>query len=174
MILTTKGVPFHPVVVIGFCKNLLFKSILAHCDIEIYNVCQISIFIILLKKSWIFKYVKNSNFWLQTNVQRPCLKWIDMLYLLCKLLVKKSEKNGEKKKRQKNGRNDFFKKNIKCSTTSHLRHVFLECMVQNYDAYGSLYCLSNNYIFSSKKHTRFQIHQKFKFLILKKSAETLS
>ena len=26
------GVPFHPVVVIGLGKNLLFKSVLAHCE----------------------------------------------------------------------------------------------------------------------------------------------
>ena len=31
MILTPYGVPFHPVVVIGLGKNLLFKSVLAHC-----------------------------------------------------------------------------------------------------------------------------------------------
>ena len=31
MILTPQGVPFHPVVVIGLGKNLLFKSVLAHC-----------------------------------------------------------------------------------------------------------------------------------------------
>ena len=68
-----------------------------------------------------FKYIKNSNFWLQKNMQRPCLKWIDMLYLLCMVLVKKSEKNGGKQKRPKNGRNDFFKKNNKYSTSSHLR-----------------------------------------------------
>ena len=33
MILTPYGVTFHPVVVIGLGKNLLFKSVLAHCDI---------------------------------------------------------------------------------------------------------------------------------------------
>ena len=27
------GVPFHPVVVIGLGKNLLFKSVLAHCAV---------------------------------------------------------------------------------------------------------------------------------------------
>ena len=32
VILTPLGVPFHPVVVIGLGKNLLFKSVLAHCD----------------------------------------------------------------------------------------------------------------------------------------------
>ena len=31
MILTPEGVPFHPLVVIGLGKNLLFKSVLAHC-----------------------------------------------------------------------------------------------------------------------------------------------
>ena len=31
MILTPQGVTFHPVVVIGLGKNLLFKSVLAHC-----------------------------------------------------------------------------------------------------------------------------------------------
>ena len=31
MILTPLGVTFHPVVVIGLGKNLLFKSFLAHC-----------------------------------------------------------------------------------------------------------------------------------------------
>ena len=31
MILTPYGVTFHPVVVIGLGKNLLFKSVLAHC-----------------------------------------------------------------------------------------------------------------------------------------------
>ena len=33
MILTPYGVPFHPVVVIGLGKNLLFKSVLAHCEV---------------------------------------------------------------------------------------------------------------------------------------------
>ena len=32
MILTPWGVTFHPVVVIGLGKNLLFKSVLAHCE----------------------------------------------------------------------------------------------------------------------------------------------
>ena len=32
MILTPLGVPFHSAVVIGLGKNLLFKSILAHCE----------------------------------------------------------------------------------------------------------------------------------------------
>ena len=44
-----------------------------------------------------------------------------MLYLLSMLLVKRSEKNGGKQKRPKNGRNDFIKKNNKYSTSSHLR-----------------------------------------------------
>ena len=79
------------------------------------------LYFFLLKKTWVFKYIKNSNFWLQKNVQRPCLKWLDMLYLLCMLLVKKSEKNGGKQNRQKNGRNYFFIKNKECSTSSHLR-----------------------------------------------------
>ena len=38
MILTLQGVTFHPVVVIGLGKNLLFKSVLAHCDIE--SLCR--------------------------------------------------------------------------------------------------------------------------------------
>ena len=32
IILTPYGVTFHPVVVIGLGKNLLFKSVLAHCE----------------------------------------------------------------------------------------------------------------------------------------------
>ena len=39
--------------------------------IEIYNVCQIIIFF-SSKRTRVFKYIKNSNFWLQKNVQRPC------------------------------------------------------------------------------------------------------
>ena len=35
------------------------------------------------KKTQVFKYIENSNFGLQKNMQRPCLKWLDMLYLLC-------------------------------------------------------------------------------------------
>jgi hypothetical protein len=31
VILTPQGVPFHPALVIGLGKNLLFKSVLAHC-----------------------------------------------------------------------------------------------------------------------------------------------
>ena len=35
MILTPKGVTFQPVVVIGLGKNLLFKSVLGHCEMGI-------------------------------------------------------------------------------------------------------------------------------------------
>ena len=93
-------------------------------------------------------------------------------------MKKKSEKTEENKKDRKTGEMIISKKNKECSTSSHLRQgfytLFLESIVQNYDAYRSLYCLSNNYIFSSKKHTRFQIHQKVKFLTPKELAETLS
>ena len=34
MVLTPKGVTFHPVVVIGLGKNLLFKSVLAQLDAD--------------------------------------------------------------------------------------------------------------------------------------------
>ena len=87
--------------------------------IEIYNVCRIIIFF-SCKKTRIFKYNINSNFWLQKNVQRPCLKWLDMLYLLCMLLVKKSEKTPEdNKKNTKTGEMIFAKKN-KCNNTFSL------------------------------------------------------
>ena len=42
MILTPKGVPFHLVVVIGLGKNLLFKSVLAHCGL-ISNLLKVSV-----------------------------------------------------------------------------------------------------------------------------------
>ena len=32
VIMTPQGVPFYPVVVIGLCKILLFKSVLGHCE----------------------------------------------------------------------------------------------------------------------------------------------
>ena len=38
MILTPLGVTFHPVVVIGLGKNILFKSVLAHC--EDFDFCK--------------------------------------------------------------------------------------------------------------------------------------
>ena len=45
-----------------------------------------------------------------------------MLYLLCMLLVKKSEnKLEDNKKNTKTGEMIFSKKNNKCSTSSHLR-----------------------------------------------------
>ena len=145
--------------------------------IEIYNVCQIIIFF-SSKKTRVFKYIKNSNFWLQKNVQRPCLKWLDMLYLLCMLLVKKSEKNGGKQKRQKNGRKDFFKKNNKYSTSSHLRQglctffwsLWFKIML-HIEIYSVWQIIT---FFSSKITLSFQIHQKFKYLTPKKRAETLS
>ena len=47
-----------------------------------------------------------------------------MLYLLCMLLVKKSEKKLEdNKKNTKTGEMIFSKKNNKCSTSSHLRQA---------------------------------------------------
>ena len=36
MILTPYGITFHPVVVIGLGKNLLFKSVLAHCGMVVW------------------------------------------------------------------------------------------------------------------------------------------
>ena len=60
-------------------------------------------------------------------------------YVCC--LSKNQKKPRGKQKRPKNGRNDFFKNkyqvlHIKSLKTRSL-HVFLECIVQNYDAYHS-------------------------------------
>ena len=78
--------------------------------IEIYNVCQIIIFF-SSKKTRVFKYIKNSNFWLQKNVQRPCLKWLDyailVMYVACQKIRKKTEEN---KKDRKTGEMIFSKK----------------------------------------------------------------
>ena len=35
VIMAPQGVPFHPVVVIGLGKNLLFKSVLGHCALYV-------------------------------------------------------------------------------------------------------------------------------------------
>ena len=47
-------------------------------------------------------------------MQRPCLKWLDMLYLLCMLLAKKIRKRTEEnKKDRKMGEMIFSKRNNK-------------------------------------------------------------
>ena len=45
VILTPWGVPFHPVVVIGLGKNLLFKTILAHCGFITENYLLDTLFL---------------------------------------------------------------------------------------------------------------------------------
>ena len=47
VILTPYGVYFHPVVVIGLGKNLLFKSVLAHCDYCMQKLWKSDIIIML-------------------------------------------------------------------------------------------------------------------------------
>ena len=49
VIMTPQGVPFHPVLVIGLGKNLLFKSVLGHCDI-IHIIWAIDRFICITQK----------------------------------------------------------------------------------------------------------------------------
>ena len=58
MILTPKGVPFHPVVVIGLGKNLLFKSVLARCESRalVHSATQILAF-----KEWKLGFINMFN-----------------------------------------------------------------------------------------------------------------
>ena len=50
-ILTPQGVTFHPVVVIGLGKNLLFKSVLAHCDLPMCPIIKLKLKLINEKKT---------------------------------------------------------------------------------------------------------------------------
>ena len=55
------GVTFHPVVVIGLGKNFLFKSVLAHCDLQDYDTFKkMYRFIYLFTYSFTYLFIIDS------------------------------------------------------------------------------------------------------------------
>ena len=80
--------------------------------IEIYTVCQIIIFFSSKKQEF-----SNTSKIQISDSKKTCRDLVlsDLICYTCYVccLSKNGEKNGGKQKRQKNGRNDFFKKKIR-------------------------------------------------------------
>ena len=63
-----RGVSFHPVVVIGLGKTLLFKSVLAHC--AFYLSGELILLRIHDKSGWIWKIIW-TRFWRRKSTEKP-------------------------------------------------------------------------------------------------------
>ena len=121
MILTPQGVPFHPVVVIGLGKNLLFKSVLAHLKhyhvfSTFYNLLKIKLMLnfiayitnnVLNKDCYFFSYCYTTEFAKLIHTQQLHLSSLyssETLMLKLILNIQKSRKflNDQKSQVNKN------------------------------------------------------------------------